>query len=298
MGPTLFVYYINDLPDIVKSIAKVFADDTKLYTPVDSIEGKNKLQNDIDKLTDWTLEWLMQFNSDKCKTLHLGKKNPQYSYSMGSTILQKAKTEKDLGVVVDTDLSFESHMNETVKKANKIAGLILRTINFNNKDILVPLFKTLVRPILEYGNTVWSPMLKKHIHMIEDVQRRFTKRIAGFKDKPYEERLRELRLPSLEYRRIRGDLIESYKILNKIYDETTTERLLPLSDNKMTRGHNLKIEKRSANTRLFLHFFSNRINTRWNQLPEACVNAATVNGFKNQIDKLFCDIMYCTDIEQ
>ena len=298
LGPTLFVYYINDLPALVKSVAKVFADDTKLYEAVDCVKGKNKLQNDIDALTDWTQKWLMQFNSDKCKVLHLGKKNPQYSYCMGSTMLQKANSEKDLGVIVDTDLSFENHMNEVVKKANKIAGLILRTINFNNKDILVPLFKTLVRPLLEYGNAVWSPILKKHIHMIEDVQRRFTKRIAGLKDKPYEDRLRELKLPSLEFRRIRGDLIEAYKILNKIYDETTTERLLPLSANINTRGHNFKVEKKSANTRLFLNFFSNRINTRWNQLPEACVSAATVNGFKNQVDKFLCDIKYCTDIEQ
>ena len=95
-------------------------------------------------------------------------------------------------------------LTDVVKKANEIAGLIMRTIKFNNKDVLIPLFKTLVRPILEYGNAVWCPFLRKHINHIEDVQRRFTKRIAGFKDKSYEQRLRELRLPSLEYRRVRG----------------------------------------------------------------------------------------------
>ena len=85
-----------------------------------------------------------------------------------------------------------------------------------------PLFKTLVRPILEYGNVVLNTRLKKHITQIEAVQRRFTKCMIGFKDMDYEERLRGLYLPSLEFRRLRGDMIETFKITHDFYDDKTT----------------------------------------------------------------------------
>ena len=86
---------------------------------------------------------------------------------------------------------------------------------------MVPLFKSLIRPILEYGNAVWSPYLRKHIDHIESVQRHFSKCIIGTKNMSYEERLKFLQLPSLEFRRMRGDLIETYKVCNKIYDPVT-----------------------------------------------------------------------------
>ena len=90
---------------------------------------------------------------------------------------------------------------------------------------MIPLFKSLVRPILEYANVVWSPHLRKHIDNIESVQRNFTKRIIGMKDLDYHERLKILKIPSLEFRRFRGDLIEMYKICHKLYDPITTNEL-------------------------------------------------------------------------
>ena len=262
------------------------------------MEGRERLQDSLDGLTKWTEEWLMQFNEGKCKVIHMGKNNPHYQYYLNKCLLEKTDAEKDLGVIIDKDLSFDMHISESVKRASKIAGLILRIIHFNNQDILVPLFKALVRPILEYGNPVWNPLLKKHTHAVEDVQRRFTKRISGFGNKSYEQRLAELKLPSLEYRRIRGDLIEAYKIMNKLYDPKTTEDLVHLSLNTHTRGHSFKLEKQSTNTRLYQNFFTNRINTRWNNLPVDCVAASTVNSFKNRIDKIFSDIKYSTDISK
>ena len=120
--------------------------------------------------------------------------------------------------------------------------------------------------------------------------------ISGFREKTYEQRLKDLKLPSLEYRRIRGDLIETYKIMNNLYDPVTTENLVQLSSNTNTRGHAFKLEKQTTNTRLFQNFFTNRINSRWNSLPEDCVLATTVNSFKNRIDKFFSDIKYSTDL--
>ena len=300
LGPTLFVYYINDMPGVVDCNVKVFADDTKAYQSVESEENRIKLQKNIDNLVDWSDEWLMSFNTDKCKMLHLGKNNPQHVYYMkngeNKNILEKTRAEKDLGVVVDAELTFEDHMTGVVKRANRMAGLVMSTISFNDKKVLIPLYKAMIRPILEYGNAVWNPFLRKHINMIDTIQRRFTKRISGFGDKTYEERLRLLGLPSLEFRRIRGNMIEVFKILNGIYDPCTTDTLLTLSADSKTRGHSLKLEKIFVNTRTYKNFFTNSVINHWNNLPADCVNASTVNSFKNKLDKVYSDKMFTTEL--
>ena len=161
---------------------------------------------------------------------------------------------------------------------------------------MVLLFKALIRPILEYANCVWSPRLRKHIDLIESIQRKFTKRIIGLGDLEYEERLRKLRLPSLEYRRLRGDMIEVYKITHDFYDPPTVATLLtPFSENT-TRGHNFKLTKFNPNTSLFRSFFTNRIINFWNDLPPAVVNASSLNAFKNGLDKYFTNTTYKTNI--
>ena len=298
LGPTLFLYFINDLPDSVDCDMKIFADDTKAYNDVrDDDESRNKVQTCIDQLVSWADKWLMKFNSQKCKVMHLGKNNPNHVYYMkegeNSRVLESTVVEKDLGVFVDANLTFEPHINNTVLKANRMSGLLVHTITNKSKLIMIPLFKALVRPILEYGNAVWSPHLRKHIDLLEGVQRRFTKKIVGINDKmTYEERLEYLRLPSLEYRRFRGDMIEVYKVLHKIYDYSTTNNLLAPHGNDITRGHEFKLYKRDFKTTLAQQFFTNRIINAWNNLPDEAVNAKSLNAFKNILDKILSNKMY------
>ena len=162
---------------------------------------------------------------------------------MNGTILDSTEVEKDLGVHVDNKLNFDHHIAESVKKANKILGMLSRFIINKDKSIMVPLFKSLVRPILEYGNVIWNPPLKRNINSVEKVQQRFTKRIVGMDKASYEERLKILKLPSLEYRRLRGDMIETYKILHELYDTASISSLLKIN-NTNTRGHPLKLTKK------------------------------------------------------
>ena len=161
---------------------------------------------------------------------------------------------------------------------------------------MVPLFKTLVRPVLEYGNVVWSPYLQKNIQLIENVQRKFTKRMVGFSEIEYEERLKLLRLPSLEFRRLRGDMIETYKIVHGIYDSRTTSTLFTFKDDPRTRGHSLQISKVHTNTTRFLKFFTNRVINYWNYLPENIVKAGTVNAFKNALDLHWKEKVYAINL--
>ena len=214
--------------------------------------------------------------------------------------LQTTLGEKVLGVIVDPDLNVEKHIVEKVKKANRILGLLMRKITYKTKDIMVPLFKTLIRPILEYANATWCPYLRKHIDMIEGVQRRFTKEIIGMGNLEYEDRLKGLRLPSLEYRRIRGDMIEVYKIKHEYHDPITTSTLIKCPDsvstnatpaNSMntpgmtTTGHEFKLMKSRSNTQTYQAFFTYRTVNLWNNLPREAVNAKSLNAFKNHIDK-------------
>ena len=183
-----------------------------------------------------------------------------------------------------------------MKKASFLTYKILKNFTFRDSNILVPLFKTLVRPILEYGNTVWYNGLKKCSDKIENVQRKLTKHIKGLWDKPYEERLRIIKLPSMEYRQIRGDLIQVFKIAHNYYDPITTKSLFEFSNSQRLRGHNYKIIKQRANKSKYSHFFTNRVVNRWNKLPSMIVNASSINNFKNLLDAHYKSIIYSINI--
>ena len=295
LGPTLFIYFINDMPDVLDCMVKIFADDTKAYLPVTKPEQRLQLQENINKLLHWTNEWQIKFNSDKCKVLHLGKNNPRHVYNMGGNVLDATEVEKDLGVYIDEGLTYDHHISETVKKGNKLVGMITRFLINKDKEIMVPLFKSLARSVLEYGNVIWNPILRKHVNQVESVQQRFTKRVKGTKNMGYEERLRFLKLPSLEFRRLRGDMIETFKILHGFYDDDTTNSFFSLSSS-VTRGHSLKLTKYSVNTNKFRHFFTNRIINNWNSLPQSVVASKSINCFKNGLDKHWKHIQFSINL--
>ena len=298
LGPTLFIYFINDLPQVAGSSLKIFADDTKAYVPLKDESDSHKLQETIDSLVEWSEKWLLKFNNSKCKVLHLGKNNPCYQYTIHEesmvSYLAVTTCEKDLGVHIDPFLNFNEHVNYIVNKSRSLSGLIMRVITFKTPEIMVPLFKSLIRPILEYANAVWCPYKRMHIDIIEKIQRHYTKRVEGMKDMSYSERLEAMRLPSLEFRRLRGDLIETFKMTHNLYDPITTSSLLTLSQSN-TRNNSYKLTKPRVKSRKFQSFFTNRIINAWNQLPFSAVNVGSVNEFKNEIDDIFKDYMYCTN---
>ena len=127
-------------------------------------------------------------------------------------LLQKKESEeKDLGIIIDDKLKFQNHINKQILKANRLLGLIKRTFKHLDSDVLLCLYKSLMRPQLEYCSTVWTVLFKKETSEIEKIQRRATKLVKNIKDLSYSERLRKLGLPTLEYRRRRADMIEAFK---------------------------------------------------------------------------------------
>ena len=153
-----------------------------------------------------------------------------------------------------------------------------------NKEVIVKLYKALVRPKLEFCVQAWCPYLRKDIDLLERVKRRATKLIEGLKNKPYSERLLCTGLESLEKRRIKGDLIQVFKML-KGENKVDFIKFLILQDFNRTRGHSYKLFKQRSNLDLRKNFFSQRVVNTWNSLPQAVVDADSINCFKNRLDE-------------
>lgn len=294
LGPVLFVCYINDLPDIVSSFIYMYADDTKLFRRAGNGEDQEGLQWDLDLVGGWADKWQLCFNVEKCKTMHLGGSNHEcgVKYEMKRPngqlpqILDETKEEKDLGVWISNNLKSSAHIAAAVNKANQILGLIRRSFTYMDIPLMKQLYTSLVRPHLEYGNVIWQPYLKGEMDLLERVQHRATRMIPGLARLDYEERLKKMDLPSLTYRRARGDAIETYKYLHGIYTVDSSS-MLPLhtTDGVTTRGHSLKLQKRDCRTQLRKNFFGLRTVNNWNQLPERVVQAPSVNSFKGLYDR-------------
>lgn len=147
---------------------------------------------------------------------------------------------------------------------------------------------------MEHANVIWDPYFKKDITLIENVQRRATKMVRTIRNLSYEERLKELDLITLEQRRQRGRLIETYKILTEYYDVPSLQDLYTLNANKHLRGHSFKLWGNASKKKPLKQFLPNRVVTAWNRLPESVVKAPTLNCFKNRLDRLNISKLYET----
>ena len=192
----------------------------------------------------------------------------------------------------DNQLKISTHCQERINTTNKVLRFIKHTFKFIDEEIFQLLYKALVRPHLEYSSCIWSPYLKYNIDALERVQRRATKLIPTLKDLSYTERLRKLKLETLEYRRKRADILEAYRIINGHHtlDRSchcnicpTKEMLSPTLSNT-TRGNSKKLQIQEA-TGTRKHFFESRVASLWNSLSEQAVSAKSLNAFKSHLAK-------------
>ena len=171
---------MNDIPNIVTSTAKLFAHDTKIYRQINKVEDSIALQSDLTTLDLWADRWQVKFNPSKCEVMRIthNKNKSTTRYQVSGTELRNVSNSKDLGVIMASDLTWTKHVEE-FHKANKVLGLLKRTVRNKNMKNFTILYKTLVRPILEYASPVWSPHLAKDIHEIEKLQRRASRIALG-----------------------------------------------------------------------------------------------------------------------
>ena len=284
LGPVLFLVYINDLDLGINGTIYKFADDTKLFKEVTCVQEVTEMQEDIRALECWSEKWQMEFNTGKCKVMHLGHNNPMAEYAIQGETLEAVQEEKDLGVVVSCDLKSAKQCAEAVKKANRTLGTIKRCFKHKTVDIIKQLYLSHVRPHLEFAIQAWSPQYEKDKKLMEGVQRRATKLAKSERSKDYGQRLEAFGLTTLEERRRRGDLIEVHKIISD--EKYCNGQLFERSHNTHTRGHSLKLKKPKSRVNARSHYFANRVVDNWNGLTEEVVTAADTNSFKRCYDRL------------
>jgi hypothetical protein len=255
-----------------------FADDTKLFGSVGTLEDIEQIRRDLERLFDWSETWQMKFNLAKCMVMHVGGKNSKARYVVGGKELSVITEEKDLGVITSNNFKVSKQCIKAASKGNQILGLINRAITCKKKSVILNLYKSLVRPHLEYCVQAWRPHLTKDIDILEKVQRRATRMIEECKGRTYEERLDITGLTTLEARRSRADMLEVFKILNRF--EGVDEGLFFTRASGDTRGHNLKLYKQGCNKDVLKFSFGNRVVSKWNKLPFEVVNSKSINAFK------------------
>src|SRR3989442_8137468 len=294
LGPLLFIIYINDLPSVCDDPSNLFlfADDAKMYRAIANTSDCYCLNQVCTNLLVWSEEWLMKLNTTKCKVLSISRNTSsvtKYDYgfhypNQGEILLDHVDSFKDLGVLFDSDLTFEDHIYAKINVASKMLGIIRRNFIDLDKTCFLLLYKCMVRSHLEYAGAVWNPYRKSLIKDIESIPKKATKLIRTCKGMSYNERLFWLQLPTLKFRRFRGDMLEVYKILNNFYDPRTAP-ILELHLDSRTRGNSLKLKVNRCNYDVRKFSFCNRVVKVWNSLPNIAVTSDSINTFKRNLDK-------------
>ena len=159
------------------------------YHSIKSDDDYQQLQKDLDNLFQWSQDWQLSFNVTKCKVLHIGLNQYHRQYRLGRDVITVSDVERDLGILVDHKLKFHEQCSSAIAKANKLLAIIRRSFEYINTEMLLCLYKSLVRPVIEYGNIIWGPHDIMDQQAIEKVQRRATKLIPELRQFTYQERL-------------------------------------------------------------------------------------------------------------
>ena len=299
LGPVLFLIFINDIENCVgRSSIGFFADDTRISRQVASSLDMQILQEDLYSVMSWSKRNNMKLHSQKFE-LMIHRANPvgmaselpfhihhhAYQLPCGSTLYETSNL-RDLGVQVSASGTWTNHINQVVEKAKGVSAWVLSVFKSRERDVMMTLYKSLIRSHLEYCSPVWNPHKVEDIKKLEEVQRQYTRKITGLGDLNYYERLATLDLLSIQRRRERYIVIHMWKML---YGEAP--KLESISFRTPSRlGIQaelppLRRSARQANQSLFDESFAMSGPTLWNVLPAHLHTMSKFQSFKTALTK-------------
>ena len=284
LGPLLFVVFINDLPEIIQSTCKLFADDCKIMATVNEPDDCSRFQRDIDAVFGWCNEWSMELNVNKCRVMHCGRRNPSYVYSFkdDDTPLQVTMRERDLGIIITPDMKWHDQVMSASSKASQMLGALKKSFRTRDESVWKKLISTYIRPQVEFAVPVWNPYQRGDIRVVERVMRRASKVPGNLRNLDYSERCERLGFSDLETRSRRGDLIQQFKIAKNI---DQVEFVSPIQTSAPRSGKRAQMRRELVRGCGQRHnFFINRVVNNWNELDESIIEAQSVNEFKNRLD--------------
>ena len=291
LGPVCFIIYINNLEngtDQKLTMLSKFADDTKAGKIIRSEADRKEFQQSLDSFCRWADTWQMEFNVKKCKIMHFGKQNPGYEYTMNNVKLDSTKEERDIGVLICDNLKQSTQCASAAKRANAVLGQISRAFHFRDKNVFIKLYKQYVRCHLEFATSAWNPWTVTDTNLLESVQIRAVKMVTGLSGQTYEEKLKEIGLPSLAARRIRADMLQVFKIVNG-FDKVDSNNWFTFVDqrerNTRSTADSLNLIQPGAKTEVRKQFFSCRVVKQWNSIPYDIKRARNPDQFKLLYDK-------------
>ena len=285
LGPCLFLAYINDLPDRVSSVSRLFADDTLLHRLMKSIQDHQAIQEDLKELEKWEEEWKMDFHPKKCNVLPISRSTKKTistceNYILHNETLEQVTETKYLGVTLQSNLSWDKHINTICTKANKMLGLLRRNLKTAPAKTKELGYKALVRPVLEYASSVWDPHCKKDIDKIEKIQRRAARFVLNRYKKvdSVSSMLKDLKWETLEKRRKKARLTMFYKIHNGQV-HARFNKMNKLKERSGRRGHSEMYERITNRTKYRDNTFLPRTIREWNSLPQSTIQAPSAGSF-------------------
>ena len=287
LGPSLFLLYINDLPNNLGCNVRLFADDAILYKEISSQEDGQSLQKDLDKVAEWSDKWRMKLNTDKCKAMSITRRRTKIEnhYVLNDTPLELVTSAKYLGVTIQDDLKWNSHVTNITKKANNTLAFLRRNIRIKSTDLKTNAYKALVRPLVEYASSVWDPHTNNLINNIEMVQRRAARYTLGkyrYTDS-VDAMLEELKWPSLQQRRQQSRLTMFYKLHNNHIHIDAQNYITQASHQSSRLKHQQAyLVPHSKTDQHRLSFFPRTVRD-WNALPPDTVTAPSVQTFRQHL---------------
>ena len=288
LGPSLFLLYINDLPEGIKSKIRLFADDTMCSKTIMKKKDEQVLQEDLRSLTTWEEKWSMEFHPQKCSTLRVSRKKDKTApaYELHGQNIENVSTTKYLGVNIQDNMQWESHIDSITKKASKTLGFIRRNLKIGNKKTKETAYKALVRPLLEYAAPVWDPYTENEIEALEKIQRRAARWVTSRHRQTscVDSILEQLDWPTLQLRSKKARLEMFYKFHHGLISINSKYLPKPSKSRLSSRNNNNQsYDIPTCTTRYRQMAFFPRTIPEWNKLPQEVVTAKSLDCFKSRL---------------